>query len=244
MPISFGFFGPATCRNIELSSDLLLSFYLYWPCSLRSQRTRENSYRSDTPRRRQSTGHTLEQSYSSIITDDSAPPPLRARFDHLRGFMADQNHNQSQPLAPGATSSTNYGTLPTASGLTMNSNSKRGRRARQNMSPTGPGFPRTNTRGSQYSRQESPLAIRRPISVAGLKETLKDGWRSTLKRTPSTYDPPLVDTMSEERDDTEASRINGVRVWYSSFTSIDWLHDAVSRIITHVDDIFYRLMIR
>ena len=50
-------------------------------------------------------------------------------------------------------------------------------------------------------------------------------------RQQSTYDPPLSPSPKES-DDTEsegAARVNGIRVWYSSFTSIDWLHDTVGR---------------
>lgn len=140
--------------------------------------------------------------------------------------MADhwQNQNQSQPL--NTPPSTNYGTLQP--GISANRRTERGRRSRQH---GGPGFPRTSTRGSHYSPHEhSPLAIRRTLSVVGLKESIVEGWRNTLKRTPSTYDPPLDDTRSDELDDTEAARVNGIRVWYSSFTSIDWLHDAVCRL--------------
>jgi hypothetical protein len=218
------------CR-IRVASDSFLPFIYNVHCSLQSQAARQNSYLSDTPRRRQSTGLTLEQSYSSILSDDSVASPLHARFDHSRLHMADQNHNQSQPLT-GSTSN-NYGTLPTGSSLGVNTSARRHERGRRMRQTAGPGFPRTSTRGSQYSPHEHPsLTIKRPISVAGLKETLKDSW-GTLKRTPSTYDPPLVDLRTDEPDDTEASRINGIRVWYSSFTSIDWLHDAVSDTWSH-----------
>ena len=148
--------------------------------------------------------------------------------------MNDHNEGQSQPLAGAAAHQTSYGTLPvggSALGITTSTTGRRhttrGRRGMPN-SPTGAGFPRTNTRGSYYdSHETSPLAIRRPMSVAGLKESIKDQWRSTLKRAPSTYDPPLEDLRGDDVDDAEAARVNGVRVWYSSFTSIDWLHDAV-----------------
>jgi len=45
-----------------------------------------------------------------------------------------------------------------------------------------------------------------------------------------TYDPPLSPKESELTDSGGAARVNGIRVWYSSFTSIDWLHDAVGGI--------------
>ncbi|PVG02546.1 hypothetical protein CPB86DRAFT_697354 [Serendipita vermifera] len=135
---------------------------------------------------------------------------------------------------------TTYGALPTSggSGVGLNSSStigRRGSRARNRvqLSPTSTGFPRTATRTS--SHDQSPLAMRRPLSIAGLKESFREGW-STLKRNPSTYDPPLEEVREGERDDAEAARINGIRVWYSSFTSVDWLHDAIkdSRRMLHL----------
>ncbi|KAH8119432.1 clc channel [Phellopilus nigrolimitatus] len=59
--------------------------------------------------------------------------------------------------------------------------------------------------------------------------------RSTIfKRTKtiSTYDPPPGSFKTDGDDYFQNSRfmntkLNGVRVWYSSFTSVDWLHDAI-----------------
>lgn len=48
---------------------------------------------------------------------------------------------------------------------------------------------------------------------------------SRLSRPISTYDDPLP-----AEGDAEAvfdTKVNGIRVWYSSFTSIDWLHDTI-----------------
>ncbi|TFK44756.1 voltage-gated chloride channel [Crucibulum laeve] len=45
------------------------------------------------------------------------------------------------------------------------------------------------------------------------------------QRPISAYDAPL-----QSKDDAETdidAKINGIRVWYSSFSSIDWLHDAI-----------------
>ncbi|KZW01847.1 clc channel [Exidia glandulosa HHB12029] len=47
------------------------------------------------------------------------------------------------------------------------------------------------------------------------------------------YDAPFGHTLADDDDEApeeaqdEGTRANGVRVWYSSFTSIDWLHDAI-----------------
>jgi chloride channel 3/4/5 len=40
------------------------------------------------------------------------------------------------------------------------------------------------------------------------------------------YDEPLLDVNGDEVSDSDA-KINGIRVWYTSYTSIDWLHDAI-----------------
>jgi chloride channel 3/4/5 len=56
--------------------------------------------------------------------------------------------------------------------------------------------------------------------------------RTSIFRTQrpiSAYDaPPPIRTPEEPDLDAEGVvRANGVRVWYSSFTSVDWLHDAI-----------------
>ena len=43
----------------------------------------------------------------------------------------------------------------------------------------------------------------------------------------SAYDAPLVRSKFSSPDDDINVRINGFRVWYSSFSSIDWLHDTI-----------------
>jgi len=74
-----------------------------------------------------------------------------------------------------------------------------------------------NVQGSTVS---SPT-IRRPASFFA---NLPPFHRQQL-----TYDPPLSPKESEVTDPGVAASVNGIRVWYSSFTSIDWLHDAVGR---------------
>ena len=49
--------------------------------------------------------------------------------------------------------------------------------------------------------------------------------RLSLQRPIPAYDAPL-----HYKDDVQTAtdaRINGIRVWYSSFSSVDWLHDAI-----------------
>jgi chloride channel 3/4/5 len=50
--------------------------------------------------------------------------------------------------------------------------------------------------------------------------------RLSVQRPISAYDAVLPSQDIEDETDFDA-KINGIRVWYSSFTSIDWLHDAI-----------------
>lgn len=94
-----------------------------------------------------------------------------------------------------------YGTLPTSS-LNRHLQSFTARRGLSNL----PGLQilrtKTNTNSSPPSPTFSLLSSQRPISA---------------------YDAALRDDVEGDAD----VRINGIRVWYSSFTSIDWLHDAI-----------------
>jgi len=70
-------------------------------------------------------------------------------------------------------------------------------------------------RSSSFSATAPFSPVFRDLSFARLSTT----------RPISTYDEPLQ-TKDGEAPDADA-KVNGIRVWYSSFTSIDWLHDAI-----------------
>ncbi|QRW21592.1 ClC voltage-gated chloride channel protein [Rhizoctonia solani] len=67
-----------------------------------------------------------------------------------------------------------------------------------------------------------------PLLGVNLRSNRPTSFFGTLgRRAPAAYDGQTnIDTVQETGED-EGARINGVRVWYSSFTSIDWLHDAI-----------------
>ena len=71
-----------------------------------------------------------------------------------------------------------------------------------------PSLPNSPTHRSEFLDRTSIFRTQRPISA---------------------YDAPALTRKPEEPDlDAEGVvRANGVRVWYSSFTSVDWLHDAI-----------------
>ncbi|RDB25370.1 H(+)/Cl(-) exchange transporter 5 [Hypsizygus marmoreus] len=76
-------------------------------------------------------------------------------------------------------------------------------------------------------RGVSPLRnlnfLHRAVSIpsAGFKDLAFS--RLSLQRPISSYDAPLKSDVEPDAD----AKINGIRVWYSSFSSIDWLHDAI-----------------
>lgn len=75
------------------------------------------------------------------------------------------------------------------------------------------------TRGA-FSGPPTPA----PLTPTSVRATLS---RRLSQRRISAYDAPLARTKFSNPDDDINVRINGFRVWYSSFSSIDWLHDAI-----------------
>lgn len=79
---------------------------------------------------------------------------------------------------------------------------------------------------SQLSlRPDAPPRTRSNSLLAQTPASFRDISFARLSNRPiSTYDEPIA--SKDEVPDADA-KINGIRVWYSSFTSIDWLHDAI-----------------
>jgi len=69
---------------------------------------------------------------------------------------------------------------------------------------TGPSSPQISPTTSTFRR--SYLSSQRPISA---------------------YDAPLLKPKGDAPDAIPDVRTNGIRVWYSSYSSVDWLHDAI-----------------
>lgn len=113
-----------------------------------------------------------------------------------------------------------YGTLPTRRHGSTTPSKKYSQtfRARHGLPP----LPGLNLDHVSASQPASPT-IDSPISFRGISSSY---FRYNAQRPISAYDAPaLVDQASSE-DDLHA-RTNGIRVWYSSFSSIDWIHDAI-----------------
>ena len=110
------------------------------------------------------------------------------------------------------TRAASYGTLPSSSRANPSKSTFRSRHALAALPSlfiprgrhTSPPTPASHTPRSISFRTSSYFTSQRPISA---------------------YDKPVIE--QEETDREGAVKTNGIRVWYSSFTSIDWLHDAI-----------------
>lgn len=147
--------------------------------------------------------------------DNQIPSPFRDGFPD----SPDTDTTTTPLLRTQSHDHPNYGTTPRIRKTNTSVAHRRGfnplslrlpRRSGILTSPSSPVFTPSNLRDMAYSR----LTAQRPISA---------------------YDGPYMNKDTLESDDALAARINGVRVWYSSFQSIDWLHDAIKVAMrTHV----------
>ncbi|PFH51530.1 hypothetical protein AMATHDRAFT_58981 [Amanita thiersii Skay4041] len=82
---------------------------------------------------------------------------------------------------------------------------------------------KSNRTSQLVSRQRSTSHPPPSYTPSGFRDIAYS--RLTGQRPISAYDAPL---RSKDPDEHDAdARVNGIRVWYSSYSSIDWLHDAI-----------------
>ena len=151
----------------------------------------------------------------------SGPSDLTWRRQRLLQIGNERSLPEDALLQEDLARTTSYGTLP-PSPTAKRSGSKLNIRRGLGSLP-GITLPRTFTSSSTNSPvlQHSPLSFReRSIFRGG-------------PRPISAYDRPVgagkVDTQGNDAD----VKTNGIRVWYSSFTSIDWLHDVIKDSARH-----------
>jgi hypothetical protein len=155
----------------------------------------------------------------------SAPSNPEWRRRRLLAIGTESGSNFAIPSeAPSASSGTpliktrtlpNYGTLPSTQ-------RREGKRSIWSTYRHLPSLPPIETERPDGTYARSPPSPLHRVLGARPSTFLK-----SLRRPPSAYDfhASVLDPPGAEG---EGARINGIRVWYSSFTSIDWLHDAVS----------------
>lgn len=126
--------------------------------------------------------------------------------------QATSENDETTGMGPSLNANNTYGTLrqSTRSDATLNGRTASKRRRRRNLSVSIPKLS-TSTPGSPG-----------PPTGASLTD------RSFLTSRPlSAYDAHVVKGISSLEETEADAKTNGIRVWYSSFTSIDWLHDAI-----------------
>lgn len=144
----------------------------------------------------------------------------RQRLQRIGSYSTPLAQNQADdettPLhAAAVPNGTGYGTLPTV----------RPRRAYTQSglwaAPHQPALP-----GVPLKRS---VTVTVPSSPLTFSPTRRDTLRSRIsqQRPISAYDAHLANFNSDTAETDIDVRTNGFRVWYSSFSSIDWLHDAI-----------------
>lgn len=142
-----------------------------------------------------------------IQKGSSVPVPYRS--SSIPTTHPDTSAPTEQTHLETSTITRSYGTLPT-----RRRGQNKSTAPRRNLSqiPILPNLQRTRT--GSFSHLSFPTSPFRDLSFARLST-----------RPISSYDEPLH-TKDGIVSDADA-KVNGIRVWYSSFTSIDWLHDAI-----------------
>ena len=111
-----------------------------------------------------------------------------------------------------------YGTLPPRQDSPVSTKQAHTFRQRRNLPDLPLNLPRASSPNS--------ITPATPLSPNSFKGIPNSYFRISGQRPISAYDAPLVQQVDDNEDDLHA-RTNGIRVWYSSFSSIDWLHDAI-----------------
>lgn len=112
-----------------------------------------------------------------------------------------------------ASNDESYGSMRPPLGLRSFSTNTIGRR---NLPP----LPNLSIARGAFSGPPTPT----PSTTTSIRATFT---RRLSWRRISAYDAPLARSKFSKPDDDTNVRINGFRVWYSSFSSIDWLHDTI-----------------
>lgn len=134
----------------------------------------------------------------------------RQRLLNIGVDPSSPNARETTPLSSSVSNSASYGTLPNPKRFLTG-------RFRSKKSPSLPPIEISSARSHSGPRSWSPNNDRSLL------------WRT---KTISAYDAPSSAFKASEIGFLADSRfsdtkLNGVRVWYSSFSSVDWLHDAI-----------------
>jgi chloride channel 3/4/5 len=149
---------------------------------------------------------------TGLLSGPSDTDSRRQRLQQIGNYPI-QNHADEVPRETtalhAALNGTSYGTMPAV-------------RSRRAVSNGRPSRSLSALSGLPQTRSATFSGLEIPSSPKSLRETFR---RRISQRPISAYDAPLANTNTTETDlDVQT---NGFRVWYSSFSSIDWLHDTI-----------------
>ncbi|KAL0956550.1 hypothetical protein HGRIS_002688 [Hohenbuehelia grisea] len=146
------------------------------------------------------------------IGSSSTVAQLSSSYEAHTDAPVPPQSTESSLLQPGQNASS-YGTLPRSPMRRLFDKTSLNFRTRR------PALPSLSLARDSQSNRSTPLHSPSSIRNFGLG-------RLTAQRPISAYDVHLSNKNEDAEDDLDV-KINGIRVWYSSFTSIDWLHDAI-----------------
>jgi hypothetical protein len=152
-----------------------------------------------------------DQLYADAALEPPSPPVWREQ--RLRGIGSALSDSY---VHADETTGLNTSQSPFAYGATDSATSASRRPRRPSLSPI-----LTTLRGHTWGTYQQGFS-----SLASPGRRSFPAYFKTLRRKPSAYDSSIAKDLQDD-DDHRAEKINGIRVWYSSFQSIDWLHDAV-----------------
>ncbi|TFK25687.1 voltage-gated chloride channel [Coprinopsis marcescibilis] len=143
------------------------------------------------------------------------------------------NGTQEEPTADGNSESTRLAPgVPPTEQTSLNVNDTLNYGAALSQRPRLEARIPSNTYGGSKLSLRQPLrglfqrATSSPQESIFTPASLRGGFAKLQSARPlSAYDPPLSSKDPEQVG--QDAKINGIRVWYSSYTSIDWLHDAI-----------------
>lgn len=157
---------------------------------------------------------------SGLLSGPSDTDHRRKRLQRIGSLSLPTAQNQADnetTALRAVPTRTNYGTLPIVHPRRASTKSDQISVARRQPTLTGLSRTRSGTR----SVPDSPSAF----SPTFIRDTLRS--RISQQRPISAYDAQLVNINADTPGTDIDVRTNGFRVWYSSFSSIDWLHDAI-----------------
>ncbi|KAJ3504402.1 hypothetical protein NLJ89_g7954 [Agrocybe chaxingu] len=150
---------------------------------------------------------------SLLRKGSSAPVPAATVTSNLGNLVASEDAipppTESTRLHP-SDGANSYGTLPARRRFKASG-------ARRNLS-------QLSILNHLHRVRSNSLTSSPPYSAASGFRDLSFA-RLSSARPISAYDEPLRPNDSDAGD--ADAKVNGIRVWYSSYTSIDWLHDAI-----------------